>query len=337
MRIRHLLLMVAMVAISATASAQTTGEKIKAFADKHLRLSGYLQGGFRWDEQAGSTFYLHRARVAITGDFLKEKFDYRLQVDFAGSPKITDLYVRYKPFNALNVQLGQFKLPFTVENEQYGPTTVEFIDYSYVTTYIARNNAMYDGIAATGRDIGLQLYGGFIERDGYSIINYNLALINGSGINRKDDDKSKELVARLIFKPIKGLSVGGAYMAILGKDRIISDSRIADSPRWAVTAIYDLNQYVARAEFAQADFAGVTTNAFYAMFGYRFTNQWSLAGRYEFVEDEFKFLDEDRITAGVAYKPFNFLRLQFDASYVIDNRLNAKNYMGCNLLVTAMF
>ena len=329
--------MVAMVAISATASAQTTGEKIKAFADEHLRLSGYIQGGFRCDEVSGSTFYLHRARVAITGDFLKDKFDYRLQVDFASSPKITDLYFRYKPFTALNVELGQFKLPFTVENEQYGPTTVEFIDYSYVTTYIARNNALYDGIASTGRDIGLQLYGGFIERDGYSIINYNLGVFNGAGINCKDDDKSKELIARLIFKPIKGLSVGGAYMAILGKDRYNLNGRVADSPRWAVTAIYDLNQYVARAEFAQADFAGITTNAFYAMFGYRFTEQWSLAGRYEFVKDELKMLDEDRITAGLAYKPFNFLRLQCDLSYVIDHRYGANNNFGGNLLVTAMF
>ena len=195
--------------------------------------------------------------------------------------------------------------------------------------------AITQNVASTGRDIGLQLYGGFLQRDGYSIINYNLAILNGSGINRKDDDKSKELVARLIFKPIKGLSVGGAYMAILGKDRIFNETRIANSPRWAVTAIYDLNQYVARAEFAQADFAGNTTNAFYAMFGYRFTEQWSLAGRYEFVNDELKVLDEDRITAGVAYKPFNFLRLQGDLSYVINHR--SQNSFGCNILVTAMF
>lgn len=337
MKIKHLLLSVAMFAICATATAQTTGEKVKEFADKHLRLSGYLQGGFRFDELGGSTFYLHRARVAVTGDFLKEKFDYRLQVDFAGSPKITDLYVRYKPFNALNVEIGQFKLPFTVENEQYGPTTVEFIDYSYVTTYIARNNAMYDGIASTGRDIGLQLYGGFIQRDGYSIINYNLGVFNGSGINRKDADKSKELIARLMIKPVKGLSVGAAYMAILGKDRIFDDSRVANSPRWAVMAIYDLNSYVARAEFAQADFHGITTNAFYAMAGYRFTKEWSLAARYEFIKDELTILNEDRITAGVAYQPFNFLRLQFDASYIMNNKHGGKNNLGGNLLVTAMF
>jgi hypothetical protein len=206
-----------------------------------------------------------------------------------------------------------------------------------VTTYIARNNAKYDGIASTGRDIGLQLYGGFIQRDGYSLINYNLGVFNGAGINRKDDDKSKELIARLMIKPIKGLSVGGAYMVNLGKDRAFGDGRVADTPRWAVMAIYYLNQYVARVELAQANFAGNTTTALYAMAGYRFTNQWSLAARYEYVIDELNILDEDRFTAGVAYKPFNFLRLQGDVSYIINNRVGADNCIGFNLLVTAMF
>ena len=160
--------MIVALATAITSQAQTSGEKVKEFADKHLRLSGYLQGGFRWDENAdpATTFYLHRARISLTGDAAQEKIDYRLQVDMAGSPKICDLYFRYKPMKALNIELGQFKIPFSYENENCGPTTVEFIEYSYITTYLARNNARYDGIAATGRDIGFQVYGGFIEREG---------------------------------------------------------------------------------------------------------------------------------------------------------------------------
>ena len=340
MKIKNLLLVLVAACMTTAAEAQTTAEKVKAFADEHLRLSGYLQGGYRWDQNAepSNTFYLHRARLSITGDAAKDKIDYRLQVDMAGSPKICDLYFRYKPLKELNLELGQFKIPFSYENENCGPTTVEFIEYSYITTYLARNNGAYDGISgATGRDIGFQLYGNIFERDGYSILRYNVGVFNGSGINRKDDDKSKELIARLMIKPVKGLSVGAAYMAILGKDRIFVDSRVANSPRWAVMAIYDLNSYVARAEFAQADFHGITTNAFYAMAGYRFTKEWSLAARYEFIKDELTILNEDRITAGVAYQPFNFLRLQFDASYIMNNKQGGKNNLGGNLLVTAMF
>ena len=237
MKINRLLLAFATIAICFTAQAQeTSAEKVRAFADKYLSLSGYLQGGFRWDDntEPATTFYLHRARLSLSGNAAQEKVDYRLQVDMAGSPKICDLYVRYKPLKGLNLQIGQFKVPFSYENENCGPTTVEFIEYSYITTYLVRNNGMYDGIASTGRDIGFQLYGGFIERDGYNIINYNLGVFNGSGINRKDDNSSKDLVARILVKPFKGFGVTASYMYA---ETNVDDDIYAKAPRWSVGAL----------------------------------------------------------------------------------------------------
>ena len=335
MKIKHLLLTMTVFAISAVASAQTTGEKIKAFADEHLRLSGYIQGGDRWDEYAdpSTTFYLHRARLSLTGDAAKEKIDYRLQVDMANSPKICDLYVRYKPLNELNLQIGQFKLPFSLENELYGPTKFEFIEYSYLTTYLARNNDKYDGIAATGRDMGFQLYGSFIERDGYSIINYNIGVYNGAGINKKDNNKSKDFIARLIVKPIKGLSISGSYM-YSEVSHLLNDYMKA--PRWSVGAIYDVRHWIARAEFAQANFGGNTTNAFYALAGYHFEQPWSVAARYEFINDKIGILDQQRVTLGGVYKPFNFLRLQLNATYEMVAARD-KGIFGGNLMVSAIF
>lgn len=312
--------------------------KFKAFADKHLNLSGYLQAGVQWTENAdpSTTFYIRRARVSLSGNFLKEKFDYRLQVDMAGSPKICDLYIRYKPLNALNVQFGQFKLPFSLENELYGPTKFEFIEYSYLTTYITRNNAKYDGISATGRDMGLQLYGGFIQKDGFSIINYNVGVFNGSGINNKDNNSSKDVIARLIIKPIKGLSISGSYMYAETK---FGDDNYMKSPRWSVGAIYDVRHWIARSEFAQANFGGNTTNAFYALAGYHFERPWSVVARYEFINDELDVLNEDRITLGAVYKPFKFLRLQLNLSYTMNDIAPEayRNTMGANLMVSAIF
>lgn len=333
MKFRNLLLLLVAVVFSATAEAQTTAEKVKSFADKHMKLSGYLQGGFSWDSDAGSTFYLRRARVSLTGDFAKEKFDYRLQVDMAGSPKICDLYFRYKPLNELNVQLGQYKLPFSLENELYGPTKFEFIEYSYLTTYLVRNDGLFDGIKATGRDMGLQLYGGFIERDGYSIINYNVGVFNGSGINNKDNNRSKDVVARLIIKPIKGLSISGSYMY---SETNVELDKYMKAPRWSVGAIYDVRHWIARTEFAQANFGGNTTNAFYALAGYHFEKPWTVVARYEFINDELHTLDHQRITLGGVYKPYKFLRLQLNATYEM-NALSKKNTFGGNLMVSAIF
>ena len=339
MKIKHLLLAFTALAICFTAEAQgTTSEKVKSFADKHLKLSGYLQGGFQWEEQSdpSTTFYIRRARVSLSGDFAKEMFDYRLQVDMAGSPKICDLYVRYKPLNAINVQLGQFKLPFSLENELYGPTKFEFIEYSYLTTYLVRNNSKYDGISATGRDMGIQLYGGFIKRDGYSIINYNIGVFNGSGINCKDNNSSKDAIARLIIKPFKGFSVSGSYMY---SETNHNGMEYMKSPRWSVGVIYDVRHWIARVEFAEADFAGNKTDALYALAGYHFEKPWTIAARYEFINDEYRVLDEERVTLGAIYKPFKFLRLQFNVSYTMRNNLPEayRNSLGTNLMVSAIF
>ena len=362
MKIKHLLLIFVAACICTAAQAQTTGEKIKAFADEHLRLSGYLQGGYRWDENAdpSNTFYLHRARLSLTGDAAKDKIDYRLQVDMAGSPKICDLYFRYKPMKELNVELGQFKVPFSYENENCGPTTVEFIEYSYITTYLARNNGLYDGInGATGRDIGLQLYGGFFERDGYSILNYNVAVFNGSGVNVKDHNSSKDFVARLIVKPFKGFAVSGSYMYA---ETSFGGDRYMKSPRFALGAWYEDGTWIGRAEFVQANFGGdLLTSSLYALAGYNFEKPWSVYARYEFIRDNYDIIDENvaltnnRIQLGTAYKPFKFLRLQANVSYIFVPEVMVDELMqpfvpqqiagtragtqsfGFNLLVTAMF
>ena len=340
MKIKHLLLIFAAACICTAVQAQTTGEKIKAFADEHLRLSGYLQGGYRWDENADPSnyFYLHRARLSLTGDAAQEKIDYRLQVDMANSPKICDLYFRYKPMKELNLQLGQFKIPFSYENENCGPTTVEFIEYSYITTYLARNDGLYDGInGATGRDIGLQLYGGFFERDGYSILNYNVAVFNGSGVNvKKDHNSSKDFVARLIVKPFKGFAVSGSYMYA---ETSFGGDRYMKSPRFALGAWYEDGTWIGRAEYVHANFGDTCTDSFYALAGYNFEKPWSVYARYEFIKDDAYIMDRDRIQIGTAYKPFKFLRLQANLNYEINKLAPTpyRNSLGFNLLATAMF
>ena len=318
-------------------STEKKESKFKAFADQHLNLSGYLQTGFEWNQinDPETSFYVKRARVSLTGNFLKEKFDYRLQVDMAGSPKICDLYIRYMPFDELNFEIGQFKIPFSYENENCGPTTVEFIEYSYITTYLARNNGMYDGIAATGRDLGFQIYGDLVNRDGESILKYNVGVFNGAGINCKDNNSAKDFIARLIVRPFKGFAVTGSYM-YAKTYHLENDMK---SPRWSVGALYESRHWVARSEFAQANFDDNITNAFYVLGGYNFEQPWSVYARYEFINDEVRIMDRERFGLGTAYKPFKFLRLQFNLSYekLNDFPKEYRHNFGANLMVTAIF
>ncbi|MBR4046198.1 MAG: hypothetical protein IKK05_04770 [Alistipes sp.] len=328
MNLKHLFLAIAALAVSYTAGAQNN----KSFADEHISLSGYLQGGYSWDSGSNpeTTFYLKRARISLTGNAPKEKFDYRLQVDMAGSPKICDLYFRYKPSSAFGVQVGQFKLPFAIENDIYGPTTVELIDYSFITTYLVRNDKKYDGIASTGRDIGVQIFGGFGDNEDYQVLSYNVGIFNGAGINAEDNNDAKDIVARVILKPSKEISLSGSVM----KTETVYDLSTINSNRWALGVIYDTNGYILRGEYAGAKFNNKNVHMFYALGGLKIQKDWMLIARYETINPSNINNYINRVTVGAVYKPYKFLRCQFNYAVQYGPRVHSS---GLNLMLTAIF
>ena len=333
MKMKNYLLAIVALAMSFSASAQNN----VSFAQEHLSLSGYLQGGFQSTDDS-STFYLKRARVSLTGNAKQEKIDYRLQVDMAGSPKICDLYVRYKPSSKLGMQLGQFKIPFAIENDIYGPTTVELIDYSYITMLLARNQNRYDGLAVTGRDIGFQLYGALVEAKGYNVLSYNVGVFNGAGINTQDNNDAKDYVARLIYKPSKELSFSGSVMST----ETDTETSTVSSDRWAVGAIYDTNDFILRSEYAGAEFDTFDVDSFYVLGGYKIKKDWMLVARYEVLNQiyETHTWQADRVTVGAVFKPYSFLRFQLNYAHEQSGnkdaaRRDANGYL--NLMLTAIF
>lgn len=66
----------------------------------------------------------YQTRTSEPGGAIAPKLDYRVQIEFA-SPKIVDAYLCYKPVRGLNVQLGEYKLPFSIENTDYVPLRYE--------------------------------------------------------------------------------------------------------------------------------------------------------------------------------------------------------------------
>ena len=121
------------------------------------------------------------------------------------------------------------------------PLKYEFIEYSMA---VCRLMGFTDvcGVNATGRDLGAQLYGGLIGRDGYSILNYNVGVFNGEGINIKDKNKSKDVVVRLMVQPLRALSFAGYYYwGEVGAD-------YARRTRYGGGVCYDDGRWIARGE-----------------------------------------------------------------------------------------
>jgi len=168
-----------------------------------LKLSGYAQLQFNEKNSESSTFFINRARLSLSGT-LTRWLRFKFQADLAKSPALRDALAEVVLQEKLNFRLGQFTVPFSLENTTSAGELLT-INRSQTVDLLApgRDNA------ATGRDQGVALFGS------YSIFEYQLGLFNGSGINRKDDNEHKDVSGRFLLRAAPGLKAG--FSVYLGK------------------------------------------------------------------------------------------------------------------------
>lgn len=314
----------------------TTWDKITKALPK---ISGFAQ--LRYDYQSGdnssSSFRLRRVRISLDGK-ITSKLDYKLQAELT-SFKLLDAYFTYKPVEEFNLRAGQFKIPFSIENTDYSPTKIEFIDYPMALTYLIGYDEEIgagDVIKANGRDLGLKFYGSFCD----NIIGYDVGVFNGRGLNATDNNKSKDVVARLSIRPVDGLLISASYMwGEYGKEYYARE-------RWGLGVCYDKNNWVARAEYIAGrtglDYGELVSDGWYAMGGYRFCDDWMAVARYDSYSisvDNRRNTTINTYTAGINWQPVKHFKLQVNYVFTDNHRLPdaCKDTHGFQIQTAAMF
>ncbi len=313
-------------------SLKTKTSSWSKILDRLPKISGYIQTGYEWSEDA-SSFFIKRARIALS-DNIANKLDYRLQLELAGSPKIVDAYIDYKPFAGLQIKIGQYKVPFSIESTDYAAPRSELIEHPMAVRFLTGLNDVC-GLASSGRDLGAMLHGGFFERDGYHLLNYDLGVFNGEGINNRDRNKSKDIAARIMLKPLPGLLVAGYYYwGEYGQQYL-------ERERYGAGACYDRGAVVVRGEWIGGRTGNTQGGTFesdgwYVMAGWRASAKWMPVVRCEqfsFGTDLLSADSQTNYTAGVLWMPVKFLRCQLNYTY--EQASVDRNVVSC--LLTASF
>ena len=170
--------------IAALKAKTSTWDKVLAALPE---ISGYVQTGYEWSDRS-STFFIKRVRSEPGGRHRSETgLPCPDRIRFAENRR---RYLCYKPFDELNVQLGEYKLPFSIENTDYVPLRYEFVEYPLSLCKLMGFSDLC-GLSATGRDLGAQLFGGFFKRDGYSILNYNFGVFQWRGAERQGQEQKQ--------------------------------------------------------------------------------------------------------------------------------------------------
>ncbi len=219
-------------------------EKKKLIGD-YLSISGWMNIQYDYERQLQNdgltltevnTLNVRRARLDIKGN-INPRLEFRVQGDFAGSPKLVDGFVKVKLAKYFNIQAGQFKIPFTFENPQ-SPLTLEGIEYAQVINKLSGYSDIsgvktYSG----GRDVGLMLYGDLFhfERNGKEIpiLTYKLGVFNGNGMNNKDANLGKDIAGSIEVCPgVKGLMLAASYYNgdyLLDNEILLEEKKINSS------------------------------------------------------------------------------------------------------------
>ena len=187
---------------------------------ERISLAGYAQLGYTYDDAAkpDNTFDIKRIIFMAHGKITK-RWTCDFMYDFYNGGMLLEVYTDYQFLPGLTARIGEFKVPYTIENE-LSPTTVELINcYSQSVCYLAGVSGSDKCYGMTsGRDIGMMIHGKLF----HDFLQYKVAVINGQGLNTKDKNSQKDVVGNLMIYPLEWLSVGGSF--IRGTGHAIADS-----------------------------------------------------------------------------------------------------------------
>lgn len=293
-----------------------------------IQLHGYAQGWYYFQDAVGkkSNTFLCKRTLLWANAQITDRWSFLFMHDF--NSVVQEYYTDYRATrnNMLTVRVGQFKNCLSYENP-LSPTAMETIDvYSEGVTYLtgcgtdALNGVQY------GRDQGIAIFGETTNKK----FRYEAQVMNGSGINMRDKNTQKDVIARLEWRPVSGLNLCATGQ--LGTGYALATSVFAPNikagenytrDRFTVGFDYKSQPFNVHGEYLQGKDGDVTSRGAYLTGSVRLaTLPKTRAVDFVWSYDYFNFntdlkMDMHKAVAGVQYWFFKKCRLQ--AQYVFKN------------------
>lgn len=246
--------------------------------------------------------------------------------DFYNGGMLLEVYTDYRILPGLKVRIGEFKVPYTIENE-LSPTTVELINcYSQSVCYLAGVSGSDVACGMTsGRDIGAMVHGGLLN----DLLCYKLAIMNGQGLNIKDKNNQKDIIGNLMVNP--EMAVGGWFVYQRDRTRHCRlrnnrhpGRRKLYQNRWSIGGIITTTPFSLRSEYLAGKDGGVKSDGFYATGCYRMLRNFDLVASYDYFNaNKAVSRKQTNYIAGLQYWFYPKCRLQ--AQYTFRDRNKGKD------------
>ena len=302
-----------------------------------IRLHGYAQAGFTYahgDTNNNNTFDLKRTLLWADAR-ITDRWSFLFMHDF--SSVVQEFYTDYRLTHskALTVRFGQFKTCLTYENP-LSPTSQETIDvYSEGVTYLTGCGS--DPLLGVqyGRDLGLSLFGE--TNDGK--LRYEIDIINGQGINKKDGNAEKDFIGRLEWRPKGGLNfiatgqIGrGHAVATSPYNPTITIGQNYRRNRWSIGFDYKSSPLNLHGEYLEGQDGSVTSRGAYLTGCVPVkSGVFDIVASYDFFNFNTTLaMHQHKVVAGAQYWFYPKCRLQLQYVYKSASLTNGTFHHGAN-------
>lgn len=313
--------------LTVTAQDACLNDVVNTLKDR-ISLAGYAQVGYTYDDagEGSNSFDIKRVIFMAQGK-ITDRWLCFFMYSFANTGKILEAYTEYKFLPQLSVRIGQFKTAYTIESPM-SPCNVELINcYSQAVNYLAGINgdALYG--LTTGRDMGLMIHGDLFGK----LVNYNLAVMNGQGINQKDKNHQKDIVGKLMVNPLEWLSVGGSFVkgkgCAVGASAINPDIQVGESytrNRWAAGAVIKTKPIDIRTEFLGGKDGSIKSNGYYVTASAHIFPKVDAIASYDYFNRN-RALDDKQTNYVVGLQYWFYPKCRLQAQYTYCNRHLGEN------------
>lgn len=317
-KLAHCIMCLSFVLCINTAQAQEKSEseieKIwNAVKSKLPKFSGWIDVGYKYSDDE-NTFDVTNVRLNMDG-YIIDKFGYDVQVDYGSSIQMRNVLMFYEFDPRFKLTVGQMKLPFSLENPLASPNLELFHNSMAVTNLVVYNDIVH-AKSTSGRDIGVQISGKFFPRNNFDILRYEVGVFNGSGMNKSDENKHKDVVGRVHINPVKPLTLSAsAYIGKYSIDESNLDS-LGTKNRFAVGASYKDDKFMFRGEYLWGKTHATKSEGYYVAGSYEFVRNVSAVLKYDYWQRDKSIKDgwQKNYSAGVDYLYKNRFRAR--ANYV---------------------
>lgn len=301
---------------------ENSAKKFVSDVSERIKLHGYAQAGYTYQKNSAqevNTFDIKRTLLWANAQ-INDRWSFLFMHDF--NSQVQEFYTDFRitKNNALYVRLGQFKNGYSLENP-LSPTAMETIDvYSEGVTYLSGCGSDPLFGVQYGRDLGLSLFGSVCDNK----LRYELQVMNGQGINRKDKNNSKDVIGRLEWEPAKNLKI--VTTGQLGRGHAVATSVYApdialdqnyDRNRFSVGVDYKSRRLNVHSEYLQGKDDKVTSNGVYVTGSVALIpSTLDLVGSYDYFNfNQDLDFDQHKCVFGIQWWYFKKCRLQLQYVY----------------------